>query len=744
MKHPRIILYDLLFITLLVLLAIISLLSYFRISDFSNKADTVSHTQTVNIKLNELLINIVNAETGQRGFIITKDSAFLTPFTGSSSKAAIVISQLDSLTADNPVQQNHLTQLKAIVKARLKLMNDNLFLFTGARYPQQPLKPYFEKGKRFMDEIRTVIGRMMAVENALLEERLKSKNRLAFVTPLYSLLLFLAGIIIVTVAYFKVRSEIALRYKAEVNAFESMQLQKLYKESENRLLNFADTVPVLIWLCDAGGSYYFFNSQWLNYTGRTMKQETGDGWMQAIHPADIEIYNDTFKFSFEARRMFYMECRIKNKENMYRWYSVKAEPRYDGNKEFLGYAGGCMEIEEQKNFAMELEKKVAERTLELKQLNEFLQIKNNIFAYAEENALMGSYSWNLQTGELEYSDNLFRLMGYRPGEFTPSFEKFISLIHPDDKEQVIANGTKTYETRQLSENIYRIYTKQGEIKHFRSSGNFIGEHKDLLVGSVQDVTKDIMLTATLTQKNLELLRNNEELQSFSYIASHDLQEPLRKIQSFSKILLEKEAGNFSEKGNDYFLRIITAAERMQHLIESLLDYSKVNSLEVKFVPTDLNEVLQEVQQNIAELIEQKKALIEVATLPNVNVMPLQFYQLFSNLIINSLKYSREQVNPVIKISSAVVQGEAFLETKAPNKKKFWKIIFSDNGIGFDQQYETKMFELFQRLHGRSEYEGTGIGLAICKKIVHNHNGFITAKGTPGAGADFIIYLPVDN
>jgi PAS domain S-box-containing protein len=585
---------------------------------------------------------------------------------------------------------------------------------------------------------------MMKVENNLLQQRISKKNRLAYITPLYSLLFSISGLLIVTLAYFRVRKEINLRYEAEKNAFESQQQHKLSKESENRLLNFADNVPVMIWLCDNESSCYFFNSQWLDFTGRTLEQEKGRGWMQNIHPEDLETYNDTFRFSFEQRRIFFMEYRLKKADNNYRWLSVKGVPRYDSNHVFMGYAAGCMDIEEQKNFSIELEKKVTERTLELKNLNGLLQIKNDIFAYAEENARLGSYSWNLQTGELEYSDNLFRMFGYQPREFEPSFEKFVTLIHPDDREQVIADGEKTYTTKVLVANTYRVITKQGEIKYFRSNGNFIGDEKEFLVGSVQDITKDSMLTDTLTQKNLELERNNEELESFTYIASHDLQEPLRKIQSFSKILLDQEAENFSERGRDYFLRVISAAARMQHLIESLLNYSRVNMSEVKFVPTDLNAVLEEVKQNLFEKLAEKKAVIESSVLPNLNVMPMHFYQLFSNLIINSLKYSKAQEPPFIIISSSVVSGADIMLEGIAKRKRFWKLVFEDNGIGFEPQYEQKIFELFQRLHGRTEYEGTGIGLAICKKIVHNHNGYITAKGNPGVGASFVIYLPVEN
>ncbi|MEI9908301.1 MAG: ATP-binding protein [Bacteroidota bacterium] len=264
-----------------------------------------------------------------------------------------------------------------------------------------------------------------------------------------------------------------------------------------------------------------------------------------------------------------------------------------------------------------------------------------------------------------------------------------------------------------------------------------------LVGSVQDISKDRLLTEALTDKNLELERSNAELASFSYIASHDLQEPLRKIQSFSKFLLDMELTDLSGTAKDYFSRIISAAERMQKLIDDLLSYSRSSHSEIKLMPADLNLILEEVKNNLHEVIEEKKVIIETDVLPVLPVIKPQFIQLFSNLISNAIKFSHPHIPPHIRISSCIVPGnEIVTDTVLPQNGEFWKLRISDNGIGFDQKYEHKIFELFQRLHGRSKYEGTGIGLAICKKIVHNHKGAITATGQPGNGAVFTVFLPI--
>jgi light-regulated signal transduction histidine kinase (bacteriophytochrome) len=246
----------------------------------------------------------------------------------------------------------------------------------------------------------------------------------------------------------------------------------------------------------------------------------------------------------------------------------------------------------------------------------------------------------------------------------------------------------------------------------------------------------------LEQKNIELAQNNTELTSFTYIASHDLQEPLRKIQTFCNLINAGSNEELPVVTRDYFQRILRASTRMQNLISSLLNYSRMNSRGMDFEMTDLNNVLEDASNNIRELLEESQTVIEHEPLPVLPCVPMQINQLFTNLIINSIKYKATGTPPLIQISARPASRD---EIKSPDtvseETNYWKIIFSDNGIGFEQQYADRIFELFQRLHSRFEYEGTGIGLAICKKIVQNHKGFIYADGKPGLGATFVIFLP---
>jgi len=239
----------------------------------------------------------------------------------------------------------------------------------------------------------------------------------------------------------------------------------------------------------------------------------------------------------------------------------------------------------------------------------------------------------------------------------------------------------------------------------------------------------------------ELKKMNDELQSFAYISSHDLQEPLRKIQTFVGRILDKEHQNLSELGKNYFQRMQDAAIRMQTLIEDLLAYSRTNTTERIFKKTDLSEIIEDVKNEFKEFIFEKNAVVELGEMCHCHTIPFQFRQLLHNLLGNSLKFAKPGIPSRIKIQSKMVQGGNLDIPGVNAQKNYCHLAFEDNGIGFEPKYKDRIFEVFQRLHGKSEFKGTGIGLAIVKKIVDNHNGIIVATGEPDKGARFDIYIP---
>lgn len=239
-----------------------------------------------------------------------------------------------------------------------------------------------------------------------------------------------------------------------------------------------------------------------------------------------------------------------------------------------------------------------------------------------------------------------------------------------------------------------------------------------------------------TRQNQELARSNEELQQFAFIASHDLQEPLRKIKTFGDRLKATYGDTLTEQARDYLDRMQNGVRRMQALIEDLLTLSRVTTRAQPFVSVNLTQVTQEVLSDLEVLVQQTKGSVEVGDLPTIKADPLQMRQLLQNLIGNALKFHRQQEPPIVKIYSQITNEE--------NGSELCRIIVEDNGIGFDEKYIERIFNVFQRLHGRSEYEGTGIGLAICRKIAERHQGSITAKSQPRQGASFIVTLPINS
>jgi light-regulated signal transduction histidine kinase (bacteriophytochrome) len=239
----------------------------------------------------------------------------------------------------------------------------------------------------------------------------------------------------------------------------------------------------------------------------------------------------------------------------------------------------------------------------------------------------------------------------------------------------------------------------------------------------------------------ELSIANKELLAFTYISSHDLQEPLRKIQTFVTIILENEKDNLSDNGKYNFERMQLAAKRMQQLIDDLLAFSRINTTDHKFEKTDLRIIVDEVKTELKDTIEEKHATIEVAQLCPANIITFQFRQLMFNLISNALKFSKPDKPSHIKISGTIVKGHSLNIEKLSPEKNYCHITVKDNGIGFEPHFSERIFEVFQKLHGKDIYGGTGIGLAIVKKIVENHKGLIIATSQLNKGAQFDIYIP---
>ncbi|SFR82607.1 GAF domain-containing sensor histidine kinase [Maribacter stanieri] len=267
-------------------------------------------------------------------------------------------------------------------------------------------------------------------------------------------------------------------------------------------------------------------------------------------------------------------------------------------------------------------------------------------------------------------------------------------------------------------------------------------HKKLKKFSKKLERKVFQRTNQLEIKTIKLELINNDLESFNHICSHDLQEPLRKIQMFISQVSDTEFDNLSEEGKHKLERIDLSAARMRNLIQDLLAYGSTETIDNSLTTVSLKKLVDEVKDVLSEELKEHKTVLRVQKDCEITVRPIQFKQLLFNLFTNAIKFSKREDKPVIKVSGKIVEGSDYPELELAEEKRYSRILVSDNGIGFDQKYERKVFEIFQRLHSDEEYQGTGIGLAIVKRIITTHNGQIRVESSLGNGATFEIFIPL--
>lgn len=374
------------------------------------------------------------------------------------------------------------------------------------------------------------------------------------------------------------------------------------------------------------------------------------------------------------------------------------------------------------------------------------------FRFAIEAAELGTWDYDLEIGKIIINKRLQNWLGLNSSELL-DIDILIDRIIEADKDRVIneLNDALAVETPGSIDIQFTVENKRTANRIIvRSKGRvwFRNNNAYRVNCTVQDVTvqaeehsKFLQETnRTLQQYINRLKKSNEELESFAYISSHDLQEPLRKIAIFISRILERQ--NIDNIDSSDFERIKNSADRMRQLITDLLNYSSITGESSDKEYIDLNKVIEQVQEDLSEVISSKKAEIKVENLEKIKAIPYQLRQLFNNLISNALKFSDNQERSIIIIKGDYLKSINHLFEEANSQYGYYRISVSDNGIGFDSDHSDRMFEVFQKLHGKSKYIGTGIGLSIVRKIINAHNGYIKAIGSPNQGATFEIYLPL--
>lgn len=358
-----------------------------------------------------------------------------------------------------------------------------------------------------------------------------------------------------------------------------------------------------------------------------------------------------------------------------------------------------------------------------------------------ENIEEGYYATDRVGAFTFINDSFSVILGYSKQELLGM--NYSQLIAPAFREEVSQTFDLVYQTGRAVKGIeYQVFRKDGTSLYVETSASLARDAADEPIG-IHGIMRDVTIRKQAEQFLIErkaLERSNRDLEQFAYVASHDLQEPLHKIQAFSERLKTKSGAGLGYEGRDYLERILSASNRMQILIDNLLSLSRVATKAEGFTSIDLAKVAQEVMADLEAQVEQTGAHVEIGDLPTIEADPLQMRQLLQNLISNALKFHQPHEAPVVKVFSRASSEQRLIP--GLGSMALVDIIVQDNGLGFDEKYLDRLFQPFQRLHSRGQFAGTGIGLAICSRIVGRHGGHITAKSAPGQGATFIATLPV--
>jgi len=349
---------------------------------------------------------------------------------------------------------------------------------------------------------------------------------------------------------------------------------------------------------------------------------------------------------------------------------------------------------------------------------------------ALEAGAIGLWEWDEQTNNLRWTPECYSITGVSPEDFDVSAANFDRMLHPDDRDRVWQAINKAIEKRQEYRCEFRVIQPNGDVRWVANRGRVIinsAEGGTRMLGTVQDITENKRISDSLQAHADELARSNSELARFAFVASHDLKEPLRTVSNYSELLAMKYRGKLDANGDRYISFITQAIQRMYILINDLLSYSNTSELRPEMEAVDLNETLKATLDNLKHSISESRAEIKAKILPTVTGDPSQLNQLFQNLIGNAVKY-RGKESPAIDIGFEEGVRE-------------WNFFIRDNGIGISPEHHQKVFVLFQRLHRKDEYGGTGIGLALCKKIIDRHGGSIWVESELGKGSTFRFTIP---
>jgi two-component system, chemotaxis family, CheB/CheR fusion protein len=514
-------------------------------------------------------------------------------------------------------------------------------------------------------------------------------------------------------------------------------------QSEERFRLIANTASDAIWDWDLVNNRIWWSESFYNRFGfpRNEQSSTGGFWIQQIDAEDRQRVNDEIQNAINSGNDWMARYRFRKTDGSYASILNKGTVLKDANGTPYRMVGSMIDITEAEIAEQKL--KIKNRELQ-KVLDEFRFVTNFI----------PQIVWaSRPDGYMDYHNKQWFDYTGLSADSSDGDNNWNGVLHPDDQQKAWKAWKHTVNTGEPYQIEYRLRRFDGEYRWFLARALPLRDEENNIIkwfGTCTDIHDQKLLNEILEQRvkertielqkaNMELEASNTELLQFASVASHDLKEPLRKIHIFSNLVKDRYLANI-EGASDYLERIISASARMTKLINDLLTFTRL-SVNASFENVSLNRLVDEVMSDLELAITEKHATIEVDDLPKIDAITGQIRQVFQNIISNALKFTKKDEKPRIKITCEIVDRCA-IDARRNEHGDFCRIVIKDNGIGFDNEYAEKIFTIFQRLHSREQYEGTGIGLAITRKIIERHKGVIAASGKENEGSKFVIILPL--
>ncbi|MBD1871532.1 PAS domain S-box protein [Cyanobacteria bacterium FACHB-471] len=688
------------------LLCGVSIASYFQLQKLVKNKQWIIHTYKVIGSIDNAFEAISEAENAHRDYLSTRRKVDLDKYHTSVKKATQSIEQTRQLTIDNPTQQQRLERLEPLIEKRLALLDQSVSLIQHNQLETPARIAFIEQGGAVQPEIRSGLQSLKIEEYALLQERAAATgfSNICLVICIgyfssFILLIWVYRLLNKQIGVSKALSEEAIR----------LEQQATKSKLENILERITDAFVAL----DPEWRYTYVNQRAGHIFNRDPKELVGKNIWEEFPKGIGQKLSHAY---YQA----VTEQRIVQLEEYYpiwdKWFESRIYPSREGLLIFF------------QDITARKQAEIALTQSEQRYRSLAIASAQVIWLSDANGKTVGDTSaWQQLTGQ---TDAEIKGLGW------------LEAIHPDSRERIHQSWLQAIATQSLYEQVQPMRTRDGSYRDFWVRGVPVREADGTVrewIGTCTDITERKQAEEALRQAKAELeikvqertgelVRSNQELELFASVASHDLQEPLRAISGFTQLLMQDlPADLLDESTKEYMHWIVDGTQRMQQLIHDLLAYSRVGTHDLVLTPTDCNEVLEQVSRNLQVAIAENNAAIFHDSLPMVIADKTQLIQLFQNLIGNAIKFRRKEPPKIyIRVEQTALEQ-----------------IFSirDNGIGIQPRYLEQIFEVFKRLHTRQEFPGTGIGLAICKKIVDRHGGRLWAESQPDEGTTFYFTLP---